>query len=149
MTVSLAVSADELAGVVDLFCFLTREELERALTELAFKRGEDPPDGAVIDDAVASYHLVECVDGLAVGPTAFPTIPEGATDLPHILSIEPRQIDRSRLAKTVEQRFRGETARAVAAGNHERITHLLDLSYDLETWGVLDLSGVRDRLDVQ
>lgn len=149
---TLTLSADELAGVVDLFCVLTREELDRALTELAFKRGEDPPERSVVENAIASYHLVECADGLTVGPTAFPTIPDGATDLPHIMSIEPRSIDHERLARTVERRFRGETARAVAAGDgsegdDERIAHLRDVSYDLETWGAIDLSDVRDRLE--
>lgn len=143
---TLELSADELAGVVDLFRVLTRDELDDALTELAFKRGEDPPAGSIVEDAVVSYHLVECEDGLAVGPTAFPTIPTGATDLPHIMSVEPREIDRDRLARAVEERFRGETARAVAAGDDDRIEYLRDVSYDLEAWGAVDLTRVRDRL---
>lgn len=140
------MNPDELAGIVDLFGVLTREELDSALAELAFKRGADPPDGSLIDDAVASYHLVECEAGLAVGPTAFPTLPTGATDLPHIMSIESRTIDRDRLSWSIEERFRGETARAVAAGDDDRIDHLRDVSYDLETWGPVDLTQVRDRL---
>lgn len=143
---TLELSADELTGIVDLFCVLTREELDSALTELAFKRGEDPPDGSIVEDAVASYHLVECEDGLAVGPTAFPTIPTGATDLPHIMSVEPREIDWDRLSRSVEERFREETARAVAAGEDDRVDHLRDVSYDLEAWGAVDLTQLRDRL---
>ncbi|RRJ30881.1 DUF7109 family protein [Halocatena pleomorpha] len=143
---TLECSADELAGIVDLFGVLTRDELDDALAELAFRRGEDPPDRAIIDSAVASYHLVEYNRGLAVGPTAFPTIPTGATDLPHIMSIEARSIDRERLARSVEKRFRGETARAVDAAAERQIAHLRDVSYDLETWGAVDLTRVRDRL---
>lgn len=143
---TLELSADELAGIVDLFGILTHEELDSALTELAFKRGEDSPDGAIIDSAIASYHLVECEKGLAVGPTAFPTLPTGGTDLPHIMSVEPQDIDRSQLVHSVEERFRGETARAVDAGDGERIAHLRDMSYDLEAWGAVDLGEVRNRL---
>ncbi|UPM42436.1 DUF7109 family protein [Halocatena salina] len=146
---TLELSADELAGIVDLFGVLTRNELNDALVELAFKRGEDPPNGALIDSAVTSYHLVECEGGLAVGPTAFPVIPPGATDLPHIMSIEPRSIDREQLAQSVEKRFRGETARAVAGGDDRRIAHFRDVSYDLEAWGAVDLGQVRNRLPEQ
>lgn len=143
---TLELSADELAGIVDLFGILTHEELDSALTELAFKRGEDPPDGAIIDSAIASYHLVECKGGLAVGPTAFPTLPSGGTDLPHIMSIETQDIDREQLVHSVEERFRGETARAVDAGDGKRIIHLRDVSYDLEAWGAVDLGQIRNRL---
>lgn len=143
---TLEISADELAGIVDLFGILTREELNSALTEIAFKRSEDPPERAIIDSAVASYHLVEYDGGLAVGPTAFPTIPTGGRDLPHIMSVEPQEIDRDQLARSVEERFRGETARAVDAGDTNRIAHLRDVSYDLEAWSAVDLNQVRDRL---
>ena len=53
---------DELAGVVDLFGALARSELERALEELAFKRGGQSADAeaisAAVDDAVDRYYLV-------------------------------------------------------------------------------------------
>jgi hypothetical protein len=58
--VSDTFDPDELAGVVDLFGALTPRELERALEELALKRGGtvDVDDlAAAIDDAVASYVL--------------------------------------------------------------------------------------------
>lgn len=140
------LTADELAGIVDLFDMLTRDELETAIDELAFKH-DATPDKSVIDESVASYHLVEYDSLIAVGPTAFPVIPDGGLDLPHIMDVEPRQIDRQQLSRAVEERFRGETARALAEGDRETVTHLLDVSYDLEAWGPVELTDIRERLD--
>lgn len=151
-------TADELAGVVDLFGGLTRSELASALAELAFKRGEAyDPDAFErdIDDATKTYHLVAVdaadVDAneavLVAGPVAFPELPDGATDLPHILDVEERNIDRETAAQAAEQRFRTDAAAAASAGEEERIDRLLDASYELEAWGSVDLSAARDRLD--
>lgn len=144
-------TADEIAGVVDLFGGLTRQELTEALSELAFKRGDVIDDaGGRIDDAVASYHLASVdADGEALfapGPVAFPELPEGAADLPHIMDVPERSIDRERLAEAVEDRFREETAVAVRSADDELVQRLLDVSYDLEAWGPVDLSGARDQL---
>lgn len=161
----LAVDGDDLAGIVDLFGALERERLLRALDELAFKRDVAAPDEGVVDDAVASYHLVEHGGRLVAGPAAFPTLPEGAADLPHIMDAEARDPDPDAVGRTVEERFRSEAARALAdvdadgsdgdesgadAGadaTDERIQGLLDVSYDVEAWGPVDLSDVRRRLD--
>lgn len=155
----MELTHDELAGVVDLFGALTRAELERAGSELAFKRGEEF-DGDNIDEALAAYRLVafESHGGtviertadeqlLATGPTAFPTLPEGAEDLPHILAIEPATLDRAALGERVETRFRADAARAVSADDRARIERLLDVSYDIEAWAPVELGGVRERLD--
>ena len=93
---------DALAGVVDLFGWLTPTELRRAVDELAFKRRETVESdtvAAIVDDAVDAYVLVSAPPAaidedtvpldnehplLAVGPVAFPTLPDGAADLPHI-----------------------------------------------------------------
>jgi hypothetical protein len=148
------VTGDELAGVVDLFGALTREELGDALGELAFKRGEEVDEAAAeaaVDDAIAGYYLVAVDrDGttlLAPGPVAFPTLPDGAEDLPHILDVPTRTVDRDALAEAAERQLRADAARAVDADDDERIERLLDVSYDLETWGSTDVSGVRSRLD--
>jgi hypothetical protein len=154
VTAGMDFTGDELAGVVDLFGALTRAELGQALVELAFKQGEDATpedfdDG--IDAAVERYHLVavdrEDDELLVPGPMAFPELPENAQDLPHIMDVETRSVDRADLADDVEQRFRGETATAVADGDTERMEQLLDASYELEVWGPVDLAGARDRLD--
>jgi hypothetical protein len=149
-----AGTGDELAGVVDIFGALTRAELESALGELAFKRGEDvdrEAARAAVDEAVENYYLV-AVDGdgetlLAPGPAAFPSLPDGAEDLPHILDVPERAPDRSSLVDAAERRLRGDAARAVDEGDEGRIERLLDVSYDLETWGGVDVAEVRTRLD--
>jgi hypothetical protein len=153
-------TADELAGVVDLFGALTRPELGQALAELAFKRGQEYEPGAfgdVIENAIRSYHLVAIPVGetkfdvedplVVVGPVAFPELPEGATDLPHILDVEPREVDRETAARAARDRFRSDAASAADAGDKDRVRNLLDVSYELEAWGSVDLAGVRDRLD--
>ena len=208
-------TTDDLAGVVDLFGVLTRQELEEALSELAYRRGEEVPEG-IVDDALDGFALVavempvrdghddrdrgagegganvesEGVDTsdaedddaardddraknddrdknddraknddavrednagtetvLAAGPTAFPSLPEGAEDLPHILDVSDRTVDRERVSRAAESRLRTEAAQAVAAGDDGRVGELLDVSYDLEAWGGVDLAGVRTRLD--
>jgi hypothetical protein len=150
----MTLSHDEIAGIVDLFGALSRPELDRALEEYGYRQ-----DVAVADDAVAgavdAYALVEYdpTDGgdaeprLAVGPAAFPELPDGAEDLPHILDVDARAPDRGALERHVEERFRGDVARAVAAGDDEACRRLLDVSYDLEAWGDIELRTLRDRLD--
>ena len=145
-------TADDLAGVVDLFGALTREELRRALSELAFKQGADLDDAdALIDDALASYHLI-AVDTdeetvLVPGPTAFPTLPDDAEDLPHIMPDAGHAVDEADRMRAVETRFRGDAAAAIDDGDQERIEELLDVSYELEVWGDVDLATARERLD--
>lgn len=166
---------DELAGVVDLFGGLTRDELADALLELAFKRGQSvaelyPTDSgaadqgdeavvdAAIDAAIHDFYLVEIPERyvidepeshgegdtiLAPGPVAFPTLPDGAEDLPHILDTPRRDLDRDVLGAAIVNRFRGE----VPDADPERARYLLDVTYDAETWANVDLSGVRTDLE--
>lgn len=143
---------DELAGIVDLFGAVDRPTLRQACVELAYKRGEDREPVSfddAIDAAIAEYHLLALDDGdlLVPGPVAFPELPEGATDLPHILDAESRTIDRDRLATAAQERFRADAAAAVEAGDRERIEHLLDVSYELEVWVPVELDEARRRLD--
>jgi len=153
--VSDALDPDRLAGVVDLFGALTPAELERALAELAFKRGETvDPDAvaAAIDDAVSSYALVRYDDGddtrLVSGPTAFPTLPANAEDLPHILEVPDREVDREAAGTAVAERLRAEAASAVADGDDAAIERLLDTTYDVAVWAdVVAVDDVRERLD--
>ncbi|WP_324756772.1 DUF7109 family protein [Haloarcula sp. GH36] len=148
------ISADELAGIVDLFDALSRAELGRACAELAFKRGEDTNSDTyddVIAAAVESYHLVgvdaDEAELLVVGPTAFPTLPDGAGDLPHIMDVPDRDLPRDRVVEAVERQFRADAAAAIDTGDEDRIADLLDVSYDLDAWGAVDLGAARDRLD--
>ncbi|AKH97099.1 DUF7109 family protein [Halanaeroarchaeum sulfurireducens] len=144
------LDADELAGVVDLFGLLARDDLLDAVRELAFRRDEpydaDETD-ADIDDAVAAFVLLEFeYEGrpmLVAGPTAFPTLPDGAEDIPHILDVEPREVDRSVLASPIRDRL---TRAASQVTDPDRARELIDVTYDAETWIDVDLSDVRDRL---
>ena len=155
---------DDLAGVVDLFGWLTRAELSRALSELAFKRRAEVDEDAIdaaIDLAVAEYALVpapagalsgaetEPIDGetaLAVGPAAFPTLPEGAEDLPHILDVPDRDVDREALADAVLDRLREEAVEAINEGDADRLETLADVTYDVEAWAPVDVDPVRTRI---
>jgi len=154
----MELTPDELAGVVDVVGPVTREELVQACGELAFKRGEDVDSdafGATIDDALSTYHLITVPDHEAdadaalvvVGPAAFPEIAEGTTDLPHILDVPDHDPSTETVAAAAEQRFREDAAEAVRAGDDERIQALLDVSYDLEAWGPVDLAEARGLLD--
>ncbi len=159
---------DDIAGVVDLFGALTRAELQRALSELAFRQGEDgEPDDFedAVEEAIDSYHLVavpgDAVDGtpgdsaghdgeadlLVAGPVAFPTLPEAGEDLPHIMDAPDRAVDREAAAAAAEAQFRADAAAAVGAGDTERVGTLLDVSYELEAWGPVELDETRRRLD--
>ncbi len=153
----MELTHDELAGVADLFGALTRSELTQAGRELAFKRGEAFDGEDAIAEALTAYRLVAFEPGraieevdeplLAAGPTAFPVLPEGAEDLPHILAIEKRPLDSVALGEVVEERFRADAARAVSTDDRARIERLLDVSYDVEAWAPVELDGVRERLD--
>jgi hypothetical protein len=164
---------DDLAGVVDLFGWLTRAELSKALSELAFKQRAEVDEDAIdaaIDLAVAEYALVPAPDGalsggagadgdggtstatdgettaLAVGPAAFPTLPEGAEDLPHILDVPDRGVDRESLADAVLERLREEAVEAIGEGDDERLETLADVTYDVEAWAPVDVDPVRTRI---
>ncbi|ELY43150.1 DUF7109 family protein [Natronorubrum bangense] len=151
-------TADELAGVVDLFGGLTRPELERALSEAAFRAdGQSVDESALetaIDDALESFALVryerphqDAQPLLVAGPTAFPSVPTHAEDVPHILDVDPRDPDRDALGETAHKQFVEQLEAAIDAGDDDRIDHLLDVSYDLEAWAPIDLTAERNRLE--
>ena len=154
---------DELAGVVDMFGALTAEELQEALAELAFKQGEEyAPDSFAgdIERATEGYHLVavdpdaasgdrssgddEIDELLVAGPVAFPELPENAEDLAHIMDVTARSVDRETAGEAAVERFRREVD---AAERDERVSTLVDVSYELEAWASVDLSDARERLD--
>lgn len=143
---------DELAGIVDTFGALERSELERACSETAFRRGEEFDEDAVdaaIAGAVESYALVEHDGRLVPGPAAFPTLPDGAEDLPHILDVDPREVDRAAVATGVAERLASEVDAAIEAGDRDRCEALLDRCYEVESWGPVEFDEARDRLDAE
>ncbi|MFC7166766.1 DUF7109 family protein [Halospeciosus flavus] len=147
---------DELAGVVDLFGGLTRDELARALTELAFRRGADVDESAVdrlIEEAREDYYLVgvetdeyaaaDDRELLVPGPVAFPTVPDDGEDLPHILDVERRRVPREDRAAA----FRARLAAEIGTDPDEsRVEYLLDVTYDAETWAPVEADDLRERL---
>ncbi len=148
----MAPTGDELAGIVDLFGGLAHDELREAVREAAFRAGTDPGavDGA-IDAAIEEYRLVACDFGdetvLVPGPAAFPELPDGARDLPHIMDVERRDPDREDVAGALVDRFRRDAEISLDAGDHDRAEWLIDVSYDLETWAPVDLATEREQLD--
>lgn len=172
---------DDLAGVVDLFGWLTRAELAGALSELAFKRRAEvdgdaiaaaidvavaeyalvpaPPealaegDGAAADTGDASADVADPDDGLdaddvalAVGPAAFPSLPEGAADLPHILDVPERDVDREALSEAVLARLSADAVAAIGDGDADRLAVLADVTYDIEAWAPVDAGPIRERI---
>jgi hypothetical protein len=153
--VSDAFDPDELAGVLDLFGALTPPALESALEELAFKRGEEVDAdevAAAIDDAVTSYAVVRYGEDdrtlLAPGPAAFPTLPPNAEDLPHILDVPDREVDREAAGAAVAERLRSDAAAAIDAGDTAAMRRLLDVTYDIDVWSdAVAVDDIRERLD--
>lgn len=159
------LSPDELAGVLELFGALTDDEFEQAVGETAFRAGRDVDTEALearIDAATASFHLVR-VDPDAVpdvvpaldadaaayvpGPRAWPEEPEYAEDLPHILDLDPRAVDRAALARRVRQQLRTGIERAAAQGDADRLHEIVDVTYDVEAWASIDLADTRGLAD--
>lgn len=156
---------DELAGVVDGFGGLTRAELRAALDDLAARAGkETDPDAleSVIDDALESYYLLELPPDEALleprdhelddplllpGPAALPALPEGGEDLPHLIEVEPRTIDRETAARSVESQLRADAAAAIGDGDTDRAHVLLDACYEVEAWGPVDVGDAKAGLD--
>ncbi|MFA9517716.1 hypothetical protein ACERIT_10945 [Halopenitus sp. H-Gu1] len=152
------------AGIVDLFDALTRSELRRALSELAFKRGMEIDDEAIretINRSIREYALVSVGDEtdesdadaaddgdlLLVGPTAFPVLPPNAEDLPYILDVPDREIDRDRAGKHVRRRLTEEVEAAIEDDESARLAILLEVTYDLESWAPVEIDDLRDRIE--
>jgi hypothetical protein len=149
------IDGDELAGVVDQFGALTPAELERAAEEVAFRAGETVGDEAfaeAVDEAEQRLQIVAVDRGgetlYVAGPGALPRLPAEGENLPHVLDAPERTVERETVAEAAEGRLREAAARAVGAGDRERVERLLDATYDLEAWApTADASGVRARLD--
>lgn len=148
----MGLTRDELAGIVGLFGGLTRPELERAYDEMAFKRTGSEPTREAVDEqmtaALESYHLVpvETRDDelLVPGPAAFPTVPEGADDLPHILELNQRPINRTPVAERIRDEALAELETDPGQTRREEIRQL---AYDLETWSTVEADRIRERLE--
>lgn len=146
------ISLDEIAGILQLFGGLTRSELEQAMSEVAFRLDESTPPSSWLDDRLATAQTRGIIvrdeskdPALYVpGPAAFPTAPTGSEDLPHILDIDSRSIDREAIAAQLQDEITDEVDPSTA---DERISTLIDLSYDIETWAGVDAEALRSTLD--
>jgi len=147
------IAPDELAGIADLFGGLSRPELREAVENVAARRGAsfDPESlAADVEAARREYYLLvvemDDVPVIAPGPAALPRLPEHAEDLPHMMDVTGREIGRERLAEAAHERLTADADRAIGDDNRERIDVLVDVSYDVEAWGSVDVAGVRARL---
>lgn len=143
---------DELAGIADLFDAITVHELARAWSELSFRDTGTTPEADTISDridrAIETFHLVavpeETPPLLLAGPAAFPQLPEGATDLPHMLEVPDRPIDREAVAESVIAKIATELA---TDPPEDRAHALIELTYELEGWGSVTADDVRSAHD--
>ncbi|MFC6951684.1 DUF7109 family protein [Halorubellus litoreus] len=159
------LSADELAGVLELFGALSESEFVRAVNEAAFRAGREVDDDALADRvnaAAESFHVVRvepdavplvvpALDGdeaaYVPGPRAWPEEPEHGEDLPHILDVDARDVDREALAVRVRRQLRAAVERAAARGDAERLHDVVDVTYDVEAWADVDLADTRGLAD--
>lgn len=146
-------TSDELAGVADLFGGLTREEFETAFENVAARQGAAFDPAALAERIAAArreYYLLAAETGgsavLVPGPAALPALPDHAEDLPHMMNVPERAIDTDRLAGVARDRLAAEADRAIADGDPDRVRFLLDVCYDAEAWGPVDVDPVRERL---
>ena len=144
---------DELAGVVNLFGGLTREELRRAVEHVAARQGAsvDPTTVAErIDAARRGYYLLAVEHGgetvLVAGPAALPALPDHGENLPHIMDVPDRTVDTGVLVEAARQRLDDDATRAATADDADRAAFLLDVCYDAEAWGPIDVDPIRERL---
>lgn len=143
------LSGDEIAGIVGMFGALTPDELHEAYTEVVYKaRGEQPPEDQIdeaVDAALEAFQLVKTDTGegtvYIAGPTAFPEIPEFADDLPVMLDVEERKVDRSNAAEEIVETLAAERANEMT---DEREVFIEQVSYDIEAWADIDANELRD-----
>ena len=148
----MELSLDEIAGIVDIFGGLTNGELNTAMEEIAFRRDDSPVSQSWLDQKIEQATeegiLVrqESHDPplLCVGPVAFPVEPDGAEDLPYILDIPERTVDRESLANELLQNMEADISDTMSSNQR---TAYIELSYDIETWSGVDTSQLRDALD--
>lgn len=153
----IPLETDELAGIVDLFGALTRAELRQAISELCYRQGVDVALDSldvVIDDALAAFVLLAAPGAtaepletvpLVAGPAAFPAHPDHAEDLPHILDIDHRATERAVLRDAAVTQLQAAVD-VVETEQSADPARLLELCYDLETWGAVALDEARQHL---
>ena len=143
---------DELAGAIDLFGGLSREELVRGFEDISARMGDHIDIEVLnlrIDEAIEKYYLVEMVSRelLVVGPAALPELPEGGEDLPHLILVGKREIDMGEVEKSVRERIGREVEIVISKKDRNQMESLLDVCYDLEMWVGMNVEDIRKKLE--
>lgn len=147
------LTPDELAGISDLFGGLTRTELHEAIENVAARQGMtfDPEYlDEQIEAARREYYLLTVEhDGetlLTPGPVALPSLPNHAEDLPHMMDVRERAIDPEHLANAAREHLSDDAREAISRSDRDRIEFLVDVCYDVEAWGPVEVDSIRERL---
>lgn len=146
----MKLNGDTIAGIVDLFGSLRRGELIQAIEELAFRSGKSIERSLIeneIDRSITQFELVPANDGedpiLVVGPTAFPTLPEYGQDLPHIMTVPDRSVDRT----VVEARLVATLVDEIDSADEVSREELREVGWDLQVWSTTHADWIMDVLD--
>ncbi|MFB6229339.1 MAG: hypothetical protein ABEH88_12450 [Halobacteriales archaeon] len=147
------LTPDELAGISDLFGGLTPTELHEAIENVAARQGMtfDPGDlDERIEAARREYYLLtvehEGATLLAPGPAALPSLPNHAEDLPHMMDVPERAIDPERLANAAREQLSDDARQAISESDRDRTEFLVDVCYDVEALGPVEVDPIRERL---
>lgn len=143
---------DDIAGIAEMFGVISRKQLEQALIELSYRQGEELSETAAenaVQEALSSFALVAIShqpQELTAGPAAYPTLPVGANDLPHMLEQDRQKPDPAVVREAANQRYREAVDEAIEASDTETLQDLLQLSYDIEAWAEITVDDVRSRI---
>jgi hypothetical protein len=148
----MKLTLDELAGAVDLFGGLTRDELIQGCEDICARSGEVIDFELMdekIENAIEKYYLIELKERglLVIGPVALPKLPEGGEDLPHLIQVENRSIDKKEIEKVVFERIEEEIKNNSLEEDLESLEILLDICYDIEIWSSGGMEETRKVLE--
>ncbi len=170
------ITKDELAGIIDVLGAATIGEIHLIVQELVeIRRLEvvDLEDLEQLCESALDEHLIETVSSEEVegagsdevyyisGPNAFPDIPFELSEIIDILELSKREVDMSKVAKSLSSRlkqrakrlnekidsFYGESTNAADISRLEkRYSDLLNLYYDFDFWLPEGMSDIEDKI---
>ena len=82
-----------------------------------------------------------------MGPAALPDLPDGGEDLPHLIRVDKREIDKMRIGRDVKDKISREIEKEIHKMDKGEVEQLLDVCYDLEMWNEIDVEDVRCELE--
>ena len=170
------ITKDELAGIIDVLGAATIGEIHLIVQELAeIRRFEvvSPADVEQLCESALTEHLIETVSSEEVedagsdetyyisGPNAFPDIPFELSEIFDILELSKREVDMSKVAKSLSSRLKQrakrlyETIDSLSVDSRsdvditkleKRYSDLLNLYYDFDFWLPGGMSDVEDKI---